>query len=148
VTKNPRPEPSSSGVSDRMSRQRSRDTGPETQLRRDLHRLGYRFRVHYPVPGLPRRSIDIAFTKRHVAVFIDGCFWHACPEHATWPQANSGWWRTKLERNRQRDEETQRALEAAGWTVVRIWEHAEPHDALHTVLEALPRRRASGEPSV
>ena len=80
-------------VSARMRKQARRDTGPELQLRSALHRRGYRFRVNYPVPGLPRRSIDIAFTKMRVAVFVDGCFWHACPVHAIWPRANAAWWR-------------------------------------------------------
>ena len=84
--------------------------------------------------------MDIAFTKAKVAVFVDGCFWHACPEHATWPQANSAWWRQKLEHNKLRDLETDEALRAAGWTVVRIWEHVGASDALEPVLSALRPR--------
>jgi DNA mismatch endonuclease, patch repair protein len=123
-----------------MSRQRRRDTGPEVGLRRELHRRGYRFRVNYPVPDRPRRTIDIAFTKQRVAVFVDGCFWHACPQHATWPHANSDWWRQKLERNKQRDTETDECLKSKGWTVVRVWEHADVDVALEEVLEVLPAR--------
>lgn len=134
------PLPSSTGVSARMSRQRRRDTEPEKQLRSSLHRLGYRFRVNYPVPGRPRRTIDVAFTRDRVAVFVDGCFWHVCPVHATWPRQNSGWWRTKLESNVSRDADTDAWLESSGWTVVRVWEHASVEEALARVLEVLPRR--------
>jgi DNA mismatch endonuclease, patch repair protein len=123
-----------------MSRQRRRDTDPEVLLRRRLHRLGYRFRVNYPLPGRRRRTIDIAFTRAKVAVFVDGCFWHACPEHATWPRANSVWWREKLEKNRARDAETDELLREAGWRVVRVWEHASVEEALGAVLEELPPR--------
>ena len=123
-----------------MRRQRRRDTDPEVLLRRRLHGLGYRFRVNHPLPGGPRRTIDIAFTKWKVAVFVDGCFWHACPDHATWPRSNSGWWREKLQTNRARDAETDELLRRAGWTVVRVWEHCDVEEALRLVLEALPVR--------
>jgi DNA mismatch endonuclease, patch repair protein len=123
-----------------MSRQRRRDTGPEVGLRRELHRRGYRYRVNYPVPDRSRRTIDIAFTKQRVAVFVDGCFWHVCPQHATWPRANSDWWRQKLEGNKQRDTETDECLKAKGWTVVRVWEHADVDEALEKVLQVLPAR--------
>jgi DNA mismatch endonuclease, patch repair protein len=135
--------PSSDAVSRRMSVQRRRDTEPEVLLRRELHRRGYRFRVNYPVPGRRRRTIDIAFTRHRLAVFVDGCFWHACPTHATWPGANSTWWRQKLEGNRERDTETEALLAEAGWTVLRIWEHEGVADAARLVAEELPRRRAS-----
>lgn len=123
-----------------MSKQRRRDTAPEVQLRRELHRRGYRFRVNYPVPGRPRRTIDIAFTKVKVAVFVDGCFWHACPQHATWPRSNSGWWRDKLKRNALRDADTDECLKQAGWTVARVWEHSEADESLEVLLAMLPRR--------
>jgi DNA mismatch endonuclease (patch repair protein) len=110
------------------------------QLRTSLHRLGYRFRVNYPVPGRPRRTIDIAFTRHKVAVFVDGCFWHACPEHATWPRANSAWWRMKLQDNSARDVDTTECLQVAGWTVVRVWEHSGVDEALNQVVAALPDR--------
>ncbi|MFF9900341.1 very short patch repair endonuclease [Streptomyces longispororuber] len=115
-----------SDVSARMSRQRSRDTTPEVAVRKLLHAAGLRYRLHTPVPGMPRRTIDIAFTKAKIAVFLDGCFWHGCPTHATQPKANAERWRTKLERNKQRDRETTRQLEAAGWVVLRYWEHENP----------------------
>ena len=132
--------PSSVGVSARMRRQRRKDTGPEIQLRRALHRLGYRFRVNYPVPERRRRTIDIAFTRAKVAVFVNGCFWHACPEHGSWPQANSVWWREKLTKNSARDTDTDECLEAAGWTVVRVWEHSSLNEAVEQVLAALTGR--------
>ena len=77
-----------------------------TRTAQDFARAGERFRVEYPVPGLPRRRADIAFTRAKVAVFVDGCFWHSCPEHATRPTNNAGWWMAKLEANRRRDKHT------------------------------------------
>jgi DNA mismatch endonuclease (patch repair protein) len=109
-------------------------------LRRELHRRGYRFRVNFPVPGLRRRTIDVAFTRQKVAVFVDGCFWHACPEHATWPKSNGDWWRQKLAANVARDDETASRLQGEGWRVVRIWEHATAEEALDSVLAVLPPR--------
>ena len=109
-----------------MSVARRKDTKPELALRRILHARGLRYRVTYPVPGLPRRTIDVAFTRAKVAVFIDGCFWHGCPEHATRPRANSEWWVRKLETNMTRDTDTSRVLSELGWTVLRFWEHEEP----------------------
>ncbi len=132
-----RPVPSSAGVSARMSRHPRRDTGPELALRRLLHAAGYRYRVNYPVPGLPRRSIDIAFTRAKVAVFIDGCFWHGCPEHGQVPTANNAWWIAKLDRNRERDVATTAHLGDHGWTVLRIWEHTPPARAYADVTSRL-----------
>lgn len=109
----------------RMSRQRSYDTDPERALRSRLHRLGLRYRLHRrPVAGL-RRQADIVFTRARVAVFVDGCFWHQCPEHATRPKANGAWWAAKLAANVARDADTDRRLAEAGWHVVRVWEHED-----------------------
>jgi DNA mismatch endonuclease (patch repair protein) len=80
--------PSSVQVSERMSKHPRRDTGPELELRRLLHTAGLRYRVQYPVPGWKRRTIDIAFTRRKVAVFINGCFWHGCTKHRGVPASN------------------------------------------------------------
>ena len=135
----PHPGASSPQVSARMSVAARRDTAPEMALRRALHAAGLRFRVVHPVPGNRRRSIDIAFTRARLAVFVDGCFWHGCPEHGTRPKANSDWWRTKLEANRARDEDTARLLREAGWQVVRIWEHEPVDAALAAVEDALGR---------
>jgi len=143
-----RPVPSSVAVSVRMSRHPRRDTGPELALRRLLHAAGYRYRVNFPVPGLPRRSIDIAFTRAKVAVFIDGCFWHACPDHGQVPTANNAWWIAKLDRNRERDVATTAHLAALGWTVLRLWEHTRPPCAFDEVTAVLgPRDDAGGTTS-
>jgi DNA mismatch endonuclease (patch repair protein) len=123
-----------------MSRHPRRDTGPELALRRLLHAAGYRYRVNYAVPGLPRRSIDVAFTRAKVAVFIDGCFWHGCPDHGQVPTANNAWWIAKLDRNRERDVGTAAHLTALGWTVLRLWEHTEPSHALDEVTAVLGSR--------
>lgn len=97
-------------------------------LRRELHARGLRYRVNFPLPGMPRRRADIAFTRAKVAVFVDGCFWHGCPEHGTAPKNNATWWATKLARNAERDRETDRHLRDAGWAVVRVWEHENACD--------------------
>ncbi|MFD3615105.1 very short patch repair endonuclease [Streptomyces sp. NPDC058676] len=110
-----------------MSRQRSRNTAAEVAVRRLLHAAGLRYRVNVPVPGMPRRTIDIVFTKAKIAIFLDGCFWHGCPEHATQPKANAEWWRVKLDKNMARDRETTEHLQAGGWTVLRYWEHEVPN---------------------
>ncbi|AXH95722.1 very short patch repair endonuclease [Ornithinimicrobium avium] len=133
----PHPGASSPQVSARMSLALRRDTAPELALRRALHAAGYRYRVVHPVPGNRRRSIDIAFTRARVAVFVDGCFWHGCPEHGSQPRANSVWWAAKLAANHARDQDTDRLLREAGWQVVRVWEHARIEDAVAAVRSAL-----------
>lgn len=106
-------------------------------LRHRLHAIGLRYRVDLaPVAGL-RRKADIVFTRKRVAVFVDGCFWHCCPEHGTKPRANAEWWEAKLGRNTERDAETNRLLAEAGWTVVRIWEHEDPDRAVARVVDTL-----------
>jgi len=120
-----------------------RDTVPEVALRSLLHRRGLRFRVdRAPLPGLRRRA-DIVFTKSRVAVFVDGCFWHGCPHHGTWPKANAEFWRSKIETNQRRDADTDRRLWEAGWTVVRFWEHDDPTWAASQVVEAVRPARVS-----
>ncbi|PKH38048.1 very short patch repair endonuclease [Nocardioides alpinus] len=109
-----------------MRRFRSRDTLPEVEVRRALHASGLRFRLHTAVPEHPRRTIDVAFPRQKVAVFIDGCYWHACPEHGKVPARNAGWWAEKLRRNVERDMETNVTLRRNGWTVIRVWEHEHP----------------------
>ncbi|WP_043499767.1 very short patch repair endonuclease [Georgenia sp. SUBG003] len=118
-----------------------RDTGCELLLRRRLHAAGLRYRVNYPVPGNRRRTIDIAFTRARVAVFVDGCFWHGCPEHGTQPRANAQWWSQKLAANQARDADTTALLEAAGWSVVRVWEHSDPAEAAQLVTDAVREHR-------
>ncbi|MEU6484179.1 hypothetical protein [Streptomyces sp. NPDC046887] len=98
-----------------MVAQRSRDTAPELALHRALHSLGFRYRVDLPIVGMPRRRADVTFTKWRTAVFVQGCFWHACPTHLHAPRHNSEWWRQKLRGNARRDEETDAHLTLIGW---------------------------------
>ena len=126
-----------------MSTARRRDTAPELALRRALHARGLRYRVTYPVPGNRLRTIDIAFTRAKVAVFVDGCFWHGCPDHGTQPRANAGWWATKLAANAARDRDTDRLLTEAGWTVLRVWEHEAPEVAATRVLDVVAACRGA-----
>jgi DNA mismatch endonuclease, patch repair protein len=125
-----------------MSRQARTGTSPELALRRELHRRGLRFRVDFRLDaaGLRRRRSDIAFTRRRIAVFVDGCFWHACPLHATFPKANGSWWEAKLAGNVARDRDTDARLADAGWTVIRIWEHEETIVAAARVERAVHGR--------
>lgn len=120
-----------------MRRQLRRDTSPELLIRRGLHAAGLRYRVAYRVPGIPRRSIDVAFTRAKVAVFVHGCFWHGCPEHGTAPKANGQWWNEKLRRNVARDLETAEHLHGLGWTVCTVWEHEDPAAAVRRVVACL-----------
>ena len=131
----PYPQPTSPTVSARMRRNPRRDTGPEVALRSALHRRGLRFRKDLPlrVPGRVVRP-DVAFTRQRLAVFIDGCFWHACPVHGNQPRANTDYWGPKLERNVKRDQAVNAALDAAGWHVLRAWEH-EPVEEIATRVE-------------
>jgi DNA mismatch endonuclease, patch repair protein len=121
-----------------MARQRTRDTHAELALRHILHSRGLRYRVNRPLQGLPRRRADLTFASLKIVVFVDGCFWHGCPDHGTWPKRNDGWWAAKLLRNVERDRETDAHMQAAGWKVLRIWEHEAAEDAADRV-EALIR---------
>jgi DNA mismatch endonuclease, patch repair protein len=135
-----RPEPSSKRVQRRMSLQRTRDTGPELALCRAAHRLGLRYRVHVAVlPGLRVRA-DMAFVRAKVAVFVDGCFWHVCPEHATRPKTNAAWWADKLAHNVERDRSVDAALARQGWISFRVWEHDDPNDAARRLCAAVRER--------
>jgi DNA mismatch endonuclease (patch repair protein) len=108
-----------------MRRQRRRDTAAELAVRREVWRRGLRYRVDArPLRELRRRA-DLVFSRARVAVYIDGCFWHRCPEHGTLPKSNHDWWREKLEANVRRDRDTDERLRAAGWSVVRVWEHED-----------------------
>lgn len=133
---------SSPQVSARMSRQGARDTAPELRLRRLLHAAGIRYRVDAVLPSMPRRRADVLIKKYRLAVFVDGCFWHACPIHSNQPKANSKWWESKLGRNVQRDRDTDMRLVQMGWTVLRFWEHEDMEEAAQQVLEALRRIKA------
>jgi DNA mismatch endonuclease (patch repair protein) len=135
------PEPSSDAASQIGKANRRTGTGPELALRSALHRLGYRYRSDHLVraDGV-RVHADLAFTRWRVAVFVDGCFWHGCPSHGTQPRANAAYWQPKLATNRERDRRVDRALTAAGWSVVRIWEHESAADAVDAVVAALRAR--------
>ncbi len=118
---------SSESVHRRMSTLRRRNTKPELRLRRELHRRGLRYFVHRrPVPGL-RREADIVFPRAKVAVFVDGCFWHGCPDHGRRVHQANGWyWPEKIDRNKARDWDTDNKLRLAGWRPLRVWEHDSP----------------------
>ncbi|TWJ30945.1 T/G mismatch-specific endonuclease [Micromonospora sagamiensis] len=133
------PEPLDAATSVRMSRQPRSSTKPELALRRELHRRGLRFRVNHP--GLPGRP-DLAFTRAKVAVFVDGCFWHRCPQHGTMPRNNRDWWQAKLDRNVARDRAKDAALAERGWVVLHVWEH-EATDAAADRVQAEWRRRVT-----
>ena len=123
-----------------MSRLGSRDTAPEIALRSELHRRGFRFRIdRRPVPGVRSRA-DLVLGPAKVAVYVDGCFWHRCPEHGTMPKANADFWDRKLKRNQERDLEVDRLLDERGWKVVRIWEHEDVTAAADRV-EGIVRSR-------
>jgi DNA mismatch endonuclease (patch repair protein) len=112
---------------------RNRDTSPELALRKLVHAAGLRYRVaSKPLPKM-RRTADLVFRPTKVAVFIDGCYWHGCPEHFVLPKTNTAYWRAKIERNIERDGDTDAQLRAAGWTVLRFWEH-EPADLCASVV--------------
>ncbi len=125
----------------RMSKQRRRDTAPELAVRRALHGMGLRYRVHRaPLPSL-RRTADIVFGPARVAVFVDGCFWHGCPAHGRRHHDINGWyWPEKIERNQRRDAETDRHLRDSGWVPVRVWEHEDPAEAAARIARTVRDR--------
>jgi DNA mismatch endonuclease (patch repair protein) len=140
-----RPVASSPHVRLRMQATPRRDTPAELALRSAVHKLGLRFRVDWRLPETRRRA-DLAFVKARVAVFVDGCFWHACPDHGTWPKANAVWWRAKILANVERDRDTDRRLRGAGWCVLRFWEHEPCETAAKRIARTLATRR--GQPHV
>jgi DNA (cytosine-5)-methyltransferase 1 len=129
AAKIPAPPASDKKTQNRMKRQAKRDTKPEVLLRKALSRLGLRYRKEFaPVLGV-RTKADIVFPGPKIAVFVHGCFWHGCPEHHRPTKSNTKWWADKIAANKVRDDKTRCALEAAGWTVVRVWEHEPPGEA-------------------
>ena len=136
--------PSSHEASSRMARVPQKGTKAELGLRRILHSRGLRYRLHVTVLTKPRRVADIVFSSAHVAVFVDGCFWHGCPEHASWPKSNARFWREKIEANRVRDADTDQRLSALGWKTVRVWEHEDPSDAANRIVELVDARKKDG----
>jgi DNA mismatch endonuclease (patch repair protein) len=132
-----------------MQGNRSKDTKPELALRRELHARGLRyFKNRRPIRTV-RRTADIVFPSSRLAVFIDGCFWHGCPDHHTVARTNADYWSAKVERNRNRDNETDALLADAGWTVLRIWEHVAIIDAADLVEAAVRQGRGrDGTPTM
>lgn len=139
----PTPAASSSLTRRRMQNTPTRDTPHELALRRELHHRGLRYRVDVRAVSSIRRRADIVFSRARVAVFCDGCFWHGCEEHMKWPKANAAWWRGKIATTRARDGDTDTRLEAAGWTVVRVWEHEVVATAADRVEAAVRAAAAS-----
>lgn len=107
-----------------MSRIRGRDTKPELIFRKALWSAGLRYRLKSKLPGRP----DLVFPGRKVAVFVDGCFWHQCPEHFQWPKTRPDFWKQKITRTVERDKEVTDQLKKMGWTVIRVWEHELRND--------------------
>jgi DNA mismatch endonuclease (patch repair protein) len=133
------PHPLNEGRAANMRANRRTDTKPELALRRALHARGLRYRKDYRLDLADGRRVrpDIVFTRRKVAVFVDGCFWHACPDHGSKPKNNEWYWSPKLLKNVQRDQLNNTALTLAGWTVIRVWEHVPLDDAVNTVVSAI-----------
>jgi DNA mismatch endonuclease, patch repair protein len=136
---------SSAGNRKSMVGNRSRDTSPELALRKLVHAAGLRYRVAAkPLPKM-RRTADLVFGPTKVAVFVDGCYWHGCPDHFVLPKTNPDYWREKIGRNIERDRETDARLEAEGWLVVRFWEHESAHQCAEAVYAAVTARRRGAE---
>lgn len=134
---------SSPGVRRSMRSNRPKDTALEISFRSALHQSGLRFFKHRrPVPGI-RCEADVLFPRVYLAIFIDGCFWHGCPEHATRPVVHGDWWATKLDRNKERDRLNDQKLRDAGWTVLRIWEHESADSAAQMVCRQITQLRTA-----
>lgn len=142
---------SSAGNRRSMIGNRSRDTSPELAVRRLVHAAGLRYRVAVRPVADVRRTADLVFTRRRVAVFIDGCFWHGCPEHGTMPRTNASYWHDKLTGNIARDRDTDEQLRATGWQVLRFYEHTPTAEIATAVIDAVrgnngPLTRRAGIP--
>lgn len=124
-----------------MRNTQSRNNSLEVAVRKHLYASGLRFRIHYPLPGMRRRSSDIAFPGFRIAVFLDGCFWHSCPLHQTFPKTNAAFWAEKLKRNKERDRTTDRYLETLGWVPLRFWTHQTSEEIALAVYGAVINRR-------
>jgi len=138
------PQPFSEAARNRMVANRGRDTRPERALRSSLHRLGLRFRLQGAVVPGTRRRVDIVFGPARVAVLVDGCFWHGCPDHGTSAKANAEFWDAKITANVRRDLDTNDRLRRAGWTVVRVWEHEDPSSAAVEIERLVHEKRTIG----
>ena len=141
MTDLPYPKPTSPAATKKMRSNRRSDTTPEVLLRSLLHRSGLRFRKDYAI-RLPTGKVvhsDIAFTRRKVVVFVDGCFWHCCPDHGTIPKSNQAYWVPKLKENVDRDRVIDRELRADGWRVLRLWEHVGADAAMMRIVKTLAK---------
>ena len=126
---------------------RSRDTRPERAIRSLVHSRGLRYRVAAkPLKGI-RRTADLVFRPTKVAVFVDGCFWHKCPDHFVLPATNAEYWRQKIDGNVNRDNDTDFLLAEEGWEVLRFWEHEPPTDAADQIVATVRSRQRSGRSS-
>ncbi|WP_341854181.1 very short patch repair endonuclease [Brachybacterium sp. GPGPB12] len=139
----PAPQPSNENARLTMQANRRKDTTPELAVRRRLHAAGPRYRVDFPADATDRRRrADIVFTRVKVTVFIDGRFWHGCPEHFIPPKSNADYWGPKIARNMERDRTSTARLSDAGWRVLRFWEHEDPDDVAARIIDAVrPRNR-------
>ena len=127
-----------------MLANKSRDTRPELLVRSLVHRRGFRYRISArPLPEL-RRTADLVFRPTRVAVFIDGCYWHGCPQHYKEPKTNTDYWRAKITANSQRDRQTDELLSEAGWLVLRFWEHEDPNEIADAIATAVEGRKPTG----
>lgn len=137
---------SSPGNRRSMLGNRGRDTTPELAVRRLLHRAGLRYRVDIRPERAVRRKADIVFTRQKIAVFIDGCFWHGCPDDFSMPKTNAGYWTKKIEGNISRDRETTDSLHEYGWTVLRFWAHEDSERVAQTIIRAIRAPDMLGQP--
>lgn len=135
------PKPSSDAALKRMKAAKPKDTAPEMALRSVLHKKGLRFRIDVkPIQELNRKA-DIVFRHAKVAIFVDGCFWHGCPIHGTQAKANAEFWAMKIKQNQERDKDTVFRLEAAGWRVIRVWEHEDPEEIAQEIYDIVVKRK-------
>lgn len=138
------PKPKNEAVRRRMSATKSTDNALELNLRSKLFARGLRFRVHRAIVPNSRRTVDVVFPRARVAIYVDGCFWHGCPIHRTFPKNNSAWWLRKIEQNIGRDRDSDSRLKDAGWIVIRVWEHEDLVTASRRIALIVRRRSRLG----
>lgn len=123
-----------------MRGNRKYDSRPERAVRSALHRLGLRFRKHARPEPHHNCTADVVFRRARVVVFVDGCYWHGCPGHGSLPRTNTEYWTAKIQRNVERDRRNDTQLDAAGWLVLRIWEHEDPREAAERIAQLVRAR--------
>jgi DNA mismatch endonuclease (patch repair protein) len=138
----PPPRASSAAARNVMRANRKTGTQPELRLRRALHRLGLRYRVGRRLPSPVLATPDLIFVRYRVAIFVDGCFWHGCPDHGVQPKVNVAYWTAKLALNRARDLRVDAALHSVGWLPIRVWEHDDPDRAAEHIRAAVTRMKS------